>query len=228
MSDAGNNKREMELQRQIADAFRPIREISEQLSEQYRRVAQELKALQPDTRFLALQQQLADSLRPAEGAWATIAEDFKCLNERFAPIAEALRKTLEDFPRELRPLILPLAERGWFVSDEMDHPFIRELLGYIEAEDLAKVDEFMEAFTEYSIPRVRERIDAKFPPRKPIVDAAFQAHSFELYALAVPVFLIQAEGICIDTLGVKLFSRRGNQPLTKEATAALIRDAWTE
>ena len=56
-----------------------------------------------------------------------------------------------------------------------------------------------------------------FPNRAVILEPAFQAHWKKQYALSVPVFLAQADGICAQLLGVGFYSRQKGRPKTASA-----------
>lgn len=45
-------------------------------------------------------------------------------------------------------------------------------------------------------------------PRAAILESAFNAHKRKEYALSIPVFLIQADGICYDLINKQLYSTK--------------------
>ncbi len=50
------------------------------------------------------------------------------------------------------------------------------------------------------------------PTRAHLLKAAFSAHRRGEFALSVPVFLAQADGICSELIGVSLYTRRDGKP----------------
>jgi hypothetical protein len=58
------------------------------------------------------------------------------------------------------------------------------------------------------------RID--YPLRADIICDAFNAHKRGEYSLSVPVFLIQAEGICMDITKYPLYKKRNKIPFIAE------------
>ena len=49
-----------------------------------------------------------------------------------------------------------------------------------------------------------------------MISAARRAHEAREYVLSVPVLLVQADGLCYDTIGVQLFKRKNVEPATAE------------
>ena len=60
----------------------------------------------------------------------------------------------------------------------------------------------------------------RFPDRSRFLDQAFDAHRRGDYALAIPVFLIQADGICKETVGEQLYARANGVPRLAEILGA--------
>jgi hypothetical protein len=61
--------------------------------------------------------------------------------------------------------------------------------------------------------------------RAHILSSAFAAFEQGEYNLAVPVLLIQADGICAELIDIQLFSRRGNRPATATYVATVAADS---
>ena len=67
--------------------------------------------------------------------------------------------------------------------------------------------------------RIESTMRETFPNRGAILKSAFRADRRKDYALSVPVFLAQADGICSELLGVGFYSRRKGTPRTASAAA---------
>jgi hypothetical protein len=179
----------------------PLNELAKQFAE----IGANIKAsLQPIVKMAA---QAADGLRPAMLA-----------------IAEAIQQ----LPDDLRIVVSALAERGWYISAEMDIPFLRLLQAAVESDNLTVIDRLMESWISSSVSEIEARAAARFPNRASIIAAGMQAHQRQEYELSVPVFLIQVEGMCVQEFGTKLYSTKKGVPYTKDFAESMIDGPITE
>jgi len=144
----------------------------------------------------AVVEQVEESWRPYISMLAAAPEFFKQL------------------PGELRPGILEMAKRGWYISAEMSIPELRELCNLAEAGKWERLDSMMQIWIEQEIQGITLRACTRFPRRKKILKDVMVAHTERKYSLSVPVLLIQTEGMCIDTFeGKKLFQTKDGVPV---------------
>lgn len=147
-----------------------------------------------------------------------VNEAIANLTEQVPRIVEALRVGFaERFPKEIHPIISSLADRGWFISGEVGFSTLLELKDVLGPENAAFVDKQMSTWISESIPSIEESVLKRFPERIRIISSAIRAHTNKQFELSVPIFLIQAEGICLELLRVKLFSTNYGVPVTKKA-----------
>lgn len=155
-----------------------------------------------------------------------MAEASKVMNDAISSTFPSLFAAVETFqrlPAEVRPTMLALLQRGWFFSGYMGFSELIKLTDLNNAGDFQQVDLYMQNWIENELDLIKNRFCNAFPKRAGIISEAFSAHVSGQYALSIPVFLIQAEGICVDTLGVKLFSTSHGIPQTRSAT-----DQWAD
>lgn len=155
-----------------------------------------------------------------------MAEASKVMNDAMSSAFHSLFATIEAFerfPAEVRPTMLTLLQRGWFFSGQMGASELIELKGWNDSGDFQQIDLYMQNWVENELDLIKTRFCTAFPKRAGTISEAFNAHISGQYALSIPVFLIQAEGICVDTLGVKLFSAPQGIPQTRSAT-----DQWAD
>jgi hypothetical protein len=153
---------------------------------------------------------------------------FEDLGEQLYKILQAVKVALDRLPPELQQLIPLLADRGWFVSDEIPVSILPYLKKQFELKNLGRVDECMANCIREVAPSILSSAIKDFPRRTEILSAAFKAYDAKEYALSIPILLIQAEGICQDILSVKLFSKKKGVPVTKSALEPLPNDPLTE
>jgi hypothetical protein len=121
-------------------------------------------------------------------------------------------ENLEQLPEDTKRFLRDLAYRGWFLTDEMT---LNELAVFLNlntsqnSADEGQIDEQMAGIVERYIHDIKNKLYERFPPRRPVLEAAFGAHKQGQYNLSIPVFLAQTDGIGAELLnGVSPFSRK--------------------
>jgi hypothetical protein len=99
-----------------------------------------------------------------------------------------------------------------------------ELHDKISTGDVASIDLFMCSYINDSMERIEQILSERFPARFRILKFAFDAHIRGEYALSIPVFLAQAEGISVDILGERFFSTVKGSPKTLSAVSTIALD----
>jgi hypothetical protein len=117
---------------------------------------------------------------------------------------QALTETADS----LQPAVKQLAELGWFPSGQMGISEIHAFSTMFEKNDLDGVNRTMIDWIQSELLNIQSRLCNRYPHREKIFSAAFAAHQSCQFELSTPIFLIQADGICHDTLNEKLFSTK--------------------
>lgn len=76
-----------------------------------------------------------------------------------------------------------------------------------------KVDKYMAGYLTDNLKWIRSRLLAKFPDRRKALKSAFAAHNRRDYYSSIPILLSQAEGICIELTGLKLYGTIKGKPV---------------
>lgn len=144
-------------------------------------------------------------------------------------LAKAFAQGLREIPVEIREGLEELTLRGWYLHAQMPGATPIRLKPYLHAKDEDTIDKLMSTLVEHYLDQIQIDVKKHFPKRARILDSAFLAHYDEKYELSIPVFLAQADGICAELLGEKLYSReRGTgHPKTKKAIEELQLDKST-
>ncbi|BDS05763.1 hypothetical protein NT6N_08030 [Oceaniferula spumae] len=140
-----------------------------------------------------------------------LGKHMKAVNAQFAEagakIAAGIKRINETLPENVREL----ARHGWFISW-----WHTPLPALIPVADLFRSGNEKEGnaqlchhFTEIYGEITKDLLE-RYPRRAPILQSAFDAHESGSFALSVPVFLAQADGIAREMLGVSVYTRRGN------------------
>lgn len=126
--------------------------------------------------------------------------------------AKNLRETFKKLPDDIRTASKKLAEKGWFLSLDIPISACRELsISPIDDTTESKLVEFYKARTD----QILVDLNTAFPERAHLFQSAFEVHNQKNYNASIPLILAQAEGICVDMLDVKLFSKPNGVPITK-------------
>ena len=128
---------------------------------------------------------------------------FKAMQEAYRGFVLAIKESNKNRP----PLLRQMANNGWYLSPEFPIPAIGKIANALTTN---KSDVEMELCDYYDnrICDLNEYIKSSFPHRHDLVADAFWAHKEKRYGLSVPILLAQSEGMCIDTFGEKLFSKK--------------------
>ena len=147
----------------------------------------------------------------------------------FAKLAKSVQESfdarLKVYPN-LAQEILPLARRGWFVSQFFGLGDIDELAqcaGTVSADVLdGRIAELYRADLSNQV----ESILSEFPERAFIFRPAIAAHLRQEYAISIPIFFILTDGICFERRKKYLFVGKEDEhvsTLAKDELEALKR-----
>lgn len=107
-------------------------------------------------------------------------------------------EALRNLPEELQAGVTLLAQRGWFVDEEMGISDISDYRTTAQNGALDQIDTLMVTHFEQQLDNIEERLVAFAPPRARILRSAFGAVRQGDDDLAVPILLMQADGLCHD------------------------------
>ncbi|MFG0583989.1 hypothetical protein ACF8C1_12170 [Pseudomonas sp. zjy_9] len=136
------------------------------------------------------------------------------LTETIVGLKEANEKRAEKYPQFSRNLE-EIANQGWFLSLHMDFPSYEQLafsLDYLP-ESEGRWEALDKAFSNHyskSIDYYLDCITSRYPERGFAIRPAVAAHLRGEYALSVPVFFSQAEGVLRDETQRELFTKKGH------------------
>ena len=127
---------------------------------------------------------------------------------QFPDILGLIRDTLERTPK----ILTILAHCGWYTSWSMTPGETFKLANELEKGYYRKVDKFLIEHFKKDLPRIKKNLITNFPNRARIFKSAFRTQNNKDYLSSIPLFLSQAEGICIDLTGIKLYSTNHSKP----------------
>ncbi len=160
--------------------------------------------------IVRVQERLQETLSPLAKSQANLQVRVNAFIQAFQKILEINEK----LPVLTRDVVASLAKRGWYLSLEMSLSSLNKLLELLSSGDTKQIERFMETYYSGQIDQIQEDLKNKLPARAHLMVSAFAAHRREEYSLSVPVFLAQADGICIQTIGQTLFGKSDGKPRT--------------
>jgi hypothetical protein len=139
------------------------------------------------------------------------------LDEETARQLAKTQERMRQVPAEMAELSVQLAKRGWYAWMDMPFTFLYAVRGALREKHFDVVDAAFMTYFKREGRRIESILLKKFPNRSSVLSSAFRAHHKKQYALSVPVFLAQADGICAELLGVGFYSRKKGKPRTAAA-----------
>lgn len=161
---------------------------------------------------LQVQMQMSDMLRGVslnfEKLVPSLLSDFQIQFENLiSPALTNFRESLRLLPEHTQAALLALGNHGWFFDLEMTLPFLWELENALNEGDVKEAEAALVDYFRENLQSTENRIIAKFPRRKKIINSAFNAHKRGEYELSIPIFLAQTDGICYEVINQHLFIR---------------------
>jgi hypothetical protein len=158
-----------------------------------------------------------------------IEVEANLLKEKLQPLLKAQFQSSRDaflsHPDNTRKALAMLGQNGWYISLDMEISATYAVFRQLEEGKLKEVDESMCAFYEERLDAIKKQLIASFPHRSHVLERAFGAHQRGEYELSVPVFLSQADGICLELTDFQLYRRREGQPTTAGFVEQLAADS---
>ena len=143
---------------------------------------------------------------------------------RLQPEFRRLEEAFHGLPKDECKHLEIMGQNGWYLDPEMTYASIACVAeAYAEGrhEDAQNA---LCSFYRERLASTEEALKKSHPRRAAILTHAFAAHRDGAYALSIPVFLAQADGICQEKVGVQLFKRENNMPVV----AAMVREVMTD
>lgn len=188
--------------------------------DQLRRFAGEWEAVQQ--RALVQYQSL---LEPQAAVLADAAKTYQQIIGQLVEERERLQRSealFAQIPERLREPLIAMAERGWYLDDEMAIEAVMSVRTYIE-EDPSDVDEQFCIYFRERLEGIEKELISEFPSRKALIADAFRAHREERYNLSIPVLLAQADGMWQERVPRGQLFGKGGPPKAARKFDKLLR-----
>lgn len=153
---------------------------------------------------------------------AFLALDIEAVIDRVIPDWGKILGQLD--VRERDALVL-LGKRGWYMDSEFTYLYLFNIAEAIREDRINEADETLCDYYESRLSEIESALFSRHPHRERFLRDAILAHKEGKYTLSVPVFLTQADGICNELVGCRLYSRQkatGLQRLTDRFSSEFI------
>jgi len=147
----------------------------------------------------------------------------RAVQEAISAAIQPIQTLFAEFPPKMREASRILAEHGWFWDPDFSLPDMITFSALFTQGDAGAAERTL---TDHYRTRYSQDCDDPtfwYPRRSQILVQAFAAHQRGDYALSVPVFLAQADGICAEHFDVDLYSRRNGLPRTAQQIETIVR-----
>lgn len=141
---------------------------------------------------------------------AHLLEQLHAACRELAPVFVEIVQNLRAPPDRMESALLQLANRGWYADPEIPAGALLKLAAALDNPS-NDVSDVLCSWVDAKAVEIESRLCSDFPLRARVLQQAFLAHNEGRYALSIPVFLAQADGICQDLHGVQLYARRNGE-----------------
>ncbi|MBU4242586.1 MAG: hypothetical protein KKF52_05125, partial [Nanoarchaeota archaeon] len=150
----------------------------------------------------------------------------KAIQRSIIPTFDGLKNSFQELPKNIQEVLLLLGENGWYLDLEMPLPTLWYLRDILDEGNLLKAEDTLVKYFENHLCEFEKSILKKFPSRKHLLKAAFNAHRREEYCLSIPIFLAQTDGICKEAVGQYLFMKSNRKPQTAIYVEQIANDTF--
>lgn len=147
----------------------------------------------------------------------------KIISNKFSSIQNELKQAIAPLIDEIKNLPAELKysqkhylfDNGWYIPFDIPIFKVKKIAELIRKKQIKELEVLLSHQATALIPEMKKKINKDFPHREKIINDALSAHEEKLFTLSIPIFLIQAEGICHEILETSPYFTRGKKGLNK-------------
>lgn len=147
-----------------------------------------------------------------------ITEPRRQIVECFSQLAEQgklIAAAFERLPGRVKDALNTLARRGWYLIPESDLPLLWRAADLFDDGKTDAANDLLCKALDDALSELENRTAEIAPRRARIIAQAIAAHRSGSYGLSVPAFLIHADGVCKESIGVGLYEKESGEPATR-------------
>lgn len=155
---------------------------------------------------------LQDQIDAAARAVAPILREIAKTQDWLAPRLAEIARAAAALPQKQRDALDRLARDGWYPHSELLMSEIFDVADLLEEGKIEEARTRMCNHFDSELQTLEGQLSVKHSDRLRVLRPALEAHRVGQYALSIPVFLAQADGICAQSCGTELYARRNGSP----------------
>lgn len=184
-------------------------------------VAREQERLQESLHIIT--EPVLQAQRIIEQKLAPVARQLAALQQQVEPFLVKIQVALESLPQRSQESLRILAQNGWYPDPHLLPSDLFELSTLFVSGEVSQAHKQLCDHFDSRCVDIEAVLCKRCPRRAKLLKSAFGAHRRGEYALAIPVFLAQADGMCQEITGVQLYGRREGVP--RLASDLFLREA---
>lgn len=145
----------------------------------------------------------------------------------FAEFFIYIHAYIKEWPERNWDVLRTLAQHGWYLDPEMVFTAGKEFADFFTNGKVEEANEQLCDYFDAHCDEIEASLTVQFPTRARLLHSAFEAHRRGQFALSIPVFLAQADGICQEITGAQLYSQRDGLPKVASTPALATVDSFT-
>ncbi len=153
---------------------------------------------------------LSNALQPALERLKRFAEVAEKLGPILKTYLDQVERIYKELPERQRASLEIMAKDGWYPDLEGGYVDIFKIAELLHSGNVETAREHLCKHFDFRAEEMKAGLEDWFPERAEVLSEAVDAHLNGKYALSVPVFLAQADGICQQRFGVQLYSKQRN------------------
>jgi len=170
----------------------------------------------------AIAEPVLEARRTLEETFAQIAQQLAAFQKQVRPFLADVACAVEHLPQRNQEALRVLAWNGWYVDPDLPPAELFELATLFELGEALTAHTQLCDYFDSRLAEIEAALCEHFPTRAKLLRSAFGAHRRTEFALAIPVLLAQADGVCQEITGIQLYSRRNGIPML--ASELALRD----
>jgi len=196
---------------QFGKYIRPIVESQRALQESLAPILAEQEKWQQIVRSFELPKIALPDVAPVT---EQIEKFRRSIEGLITPAFEELQRSFRELPPRTQEALILLGKHGWYLDLEMPLPGLWELKKALADGNVAEAEDALVEYFESRTDEIEMSIVKRFPNRKKLISAAFNAHRRQEYELSIPVLLAQTDGICKEVVNEYFFLKHNKKPRT--------------
>lgn len=134
--------------------------------------------------------------------------------------------TIQKIKEENYELSETMLQYGWCMSSTIAARCKSEIVESARMSNENRLNDYMISVISEGLNDIEKELRDKYFQRAHIIECAFECHRNMRYEASIPLFLIQADGICVDLFGGSLFNKTKEKvPRVAEAIEKLIEES---